>query len=178
MLYYQQNTIPCSSLQYICMYMYNVQLCNNVQVHVCTPVLHSSRYAPDKPLVYRDIDFGVDLETRVALVGPNGAGKSTLLRLIDGDVCELHVYMYTCTYIVCACIHVYCTLFISEGVCCGMLCCIVLCCVVLCVVLCCVVFLECLRLVQMGKGSWSTLKANLRDNSIYSWTFNHLKNCI
>ena len=36
--------------------------------------------------MYRNIDFGVDLETRVALVGPNGAGKSTLLKLIDGDV--------------------------------------------------------------------------------------------
>ena len=48
----------------------------------------SSRYAPDKPLVYHNIDFGVDLETRVALVGPNGAGKSTLLKLIDGDVRE------------------------------------------------------------------------------------------
>ena len=48
-----------------------------------------SRYQPDKPLVYRNIDFGIDLETRVALVGPNGAGKSTLLKLIDGDVSNL-----------------------------------------------------------------------------------------
>ena len=45
-----------------------------------------TRYQPDKPLIYRNIDFGVDLETRVALVGPNGAGKSTLLKLIDGEV--------------------------------------------------------------------------------------------
>lgn len=37
-------------------------------------------------MVYDRIDFGMDLETRVALVGPNGAGKSTLLKLIDGDL--------------------------------------------------------------------------------------------
>lgn len=46
----------------------------------------SFRYAPDRPLVYRGIDFGIDLETRLALVGPNGAGKSTLLKLIDGEL--------------------------------------------------------------------------------------------
>ena len=46
----------------------------------------SFRYAPDRPLIYRGIDFGIDLETRLALVGPNGAGKSTLLKLIDGEV--------------------------------------------------------------------------------------------
>lgn len=46
----------------------------------------SFRYGPDKPVVYKNLDFGIDLETRVALVGPNGAGKSTLLKLIDGEV--------------------------------------------------------------------------------------------
>ena len=30
------------------------------------------------------VDFGVDLDSRVALVGPNGAGKSTLLKLMVG----------------------------------------------------------------------------------------------
>ena len=37
-------------------------------------------------MVYDCIDFGMDLETRVALVGPNGAGKSTLLKLLDGEL--------------------------------------------------------------------------------------------
>lgn len=46
----------------------------------------SFRYNPDLPLVYKNIDFGIDLQTRIALVGPNGAGKSTLLKLIDGDL--------------------------------------------------------------------------------------------
>lgn len=50
----------------------------------------SFRYGPDSPVVYKNIDFGIDLQTRVALVGPNGAGKSTLLKLIDGDV-SLHI---------------------------------------------------------------------------------------
>ncbi|XP_068715392.1 ATP-binding cassette sub-family F member 2-like [Montipora capricornis] len=44
------------------------------------------RYGPDKPVIYKDLDFGIDLESRVALVGPNGAGKSTLLKLLDGTL--------------------------------------------------------------------------------------------
>lgn len=39
-----------------------------------------------QPYIYKNLDFGVDLDTRVALVGPNGAGKSTLLKLISGEV--------------------------------------------------------------------------------------------
>ena len=46
----------------------------------------SFRYAVGQPLVYNKIDFGIDLESRIALVGPNGAGKSTLLKLLDGEV--------------------------------------------------------------------------------------------
>lgn len=44
------------------------------------------KYAEDKPMIYKNLDFGVDLDTRVALVGPNGAGKSTLLKLIAGEL--------------------------------------------------------------------------------------------
>ena len=57
-----------------------------------------------QPLVYKNIEFGVDLESRIALVGPNGAGKSTLLKLIDGEVCVhcicilLNLYMWDSTY--------------------------------------------------------------------------------
>jgi len=43
-------------------------------------------YREDRPLIYKDLDFGMDLDTRVALVGPNGAGKSTLLKLICGEL--------------------------------------------------------------------------------------------
>jgi ATP-binding cassette subfamily F protein 2 len=37
-------------------------------------------------LIYKCLDFGVDLDSRIALVGPNGAGKSTLLKLMTGDL--------------------------------------------------------------------------------------------
>ncbi|KAA8544116.1 hypothetical protein F0562_022128 [Nyssa sinensis] len=45
-------------------------------------------YTPDN-LIYKNIDFGVDLDSRVALVGPNGAGKSTLLKLMTGELVPL-----------------------------------------------------------------------------------------
>ncbi|XP_020112712.1 ABC transporter F family member 1-like [Ananas comosus] len=45
-------------------------------------------YTPDN-LIYKDLDFSVDLDSRIALVGPNGAGKSTLLRLMTGDLVPL-----------------------------------------------------------------------------------------
>jgi ATP-binding cassette subfamily F protein 2 len=41
----------------------------------------SFAYPKSNPL-YKDVDFGIDLQTRVALVGPNGAGKTTLFKLI------------------------------------------------------------------------------------------------
>ena len=34
--------------------------------------------------LYEDLDFGVDMDSRTALVGPNGVGKSTLLRIFTG----------------------------------------------------------------------------------------------
>lgn len=40
--------------------------------------------------LYKDVSFGIDSDSRVALVGPNGAGKSTLLKLMRTDLepCE------------------------------------------------------------------------------------------
>lgn len=40
--------------------------------------------------LYSNLDFGIDSDSRVALVGPNGAGKSTLLKLMIGELipCE------------------------------------------------------------------------------------------
>jgi ATP-binding cassette subfamily F protein 2 len=46
----------------------------------------SFRYNDETPWIYRNLEFGLDLDTRLALVGPNGAGKSTLLKLIFGEV--------------------------------------------------------------------------------------------
>eukprot|EP00040_Diaphanoeca_grandis_P004377 m.28449 g.28449 ORF g.28449 m.28449 type:complete len:645 (+) comp15919_c0_seq1:12-1946(+) len=43
----------------------------------------SFAYNGDKDnLLLRDMEFGVDMESRIVLVGPNGAGKSTLLKLM------------------------------------------------------------------------------------------------
>merc|ERR1719397_402921 len=46
----------------------------------------SFQYNENKPMIYKDVDFGMDLDTRIALVGPNGAGKSTLLKLLCGEL--------------------------------------------------------------------------------------------
>lgn len=42
-------------------------------------------YPGQKPLFVRT-DFGIDLNSRVAIVGPNGVGKSTFLKLLTGDI--------------------------------------------------------------------------------------------
>ena len=42
-------------------------------------------YTRDKVL-YERCDFGVDCDSRVAIVGPNGAGKSTFLKLLTGEI--------------------------------------------------------------------------------------------
>ena len=52
----------------------------------------SFRYNESTPWIYRDLEFGMDLDTRLALVGPNGAGKSTLLKLIAGEVIDVNCY--------------------------------------------------------------------------------------
>ncbi|TPX56106.1 hypothetical protein PhCBS80983_g04781 [Powellomyces hirtus] len=36
--------------------------------------------------LFHDLNFGIDLDSRIALVGPNGAGKTTLLKLMLGQL--------------------------------------------------------------------------------------------
>jgi ATP-binding cassette, subfamily F, member 2 len=36
--------------------------------------------------LYTDLEFGIDQDSRIALVGPNGVGKSTLLKLLIGSI--------------------------------------------------------------------------------------------
>ncbi|OSX77596.1 hypothetical protein BU14_0142s0007 [Porphyra umbilicalis] len=36
-------------------------------------------------ILFKGVDFSVDMDSRAALVGPNGAGKTTLLKLLLGD---------------------------------------------------------------------------------------------
>ena len=52
-----------------------------------------------QPLIYGNLEFGIDLDTRVALVGPNGAGKTTLLKLIAGEVFKLNLLCTAFTYL-------------------------------------------------------------------------------
>jgi ATP-binding cassette subfamily F protein 2 len=37
-------------------------------------------------VLYRNLELGVDCDSRIALVGPNGSGKSTLLKLMSGEL--------------------------------------------------------------------------------------------
>ena len=46
----------------------------------------SFKYSEAQDFIYKNLEFGIDLDTRLALVGPNGAGKSTLLKLLYGEV--------------------------------------------------------------------------------------------
>ena len=45
---------------------------------------------PNCEILYSGVDFGIDLDSRVALVGPNGAGKSTLLKVMTGELMPVH----------------------------------------------------------------------------------------
>jgi ATP-binding cassette subfamily F protein 1 len=38
------------------------------------------------PLLFKKINFGVDMSSRIAIVGPNGVGKSTFLKLLSGEL--------------------------------------------------------------------------------------------
>jgi len=43
-------------------------------------------YNADGPRLIRNCDFGVDMDSRVAIVGPNGVGKSTFLKLLTKQI--------------------------------------------------------------------------------------------
>ncbi|XP_078606308.1 ATP-binding cassette sub-family F member 1-like isoform X5 [Branchiostoma floridae x Branchiostoma japonicum] len=49
--------------------------------------LHSVTFGYDnQPLLFKDVDFGIDMHSRVSIVGPNGVGKSTFLKLLAGQI--------------------------------------------------------------------------------------------
>ncbi|CAJ0945631.1 unnamed protein product, partial [Mesorhabditis belari] len=39
-----------------------------------------------KDCLFKHLEFGIDMESRIAIVGPNGVGKSTLLKLLTGKI--------------------------------------------------------------------------------------------
>lgn len=44
------------------------------------------RYSPKHPVIFDNIDFGIDMDSRICIVGPNGSGKSTLVKLLTGEL--------------------------------------------------------------------------------------------
>merc|ERR1719150_2368996 len=49
--------------------------------------LHEASFNyPGQPPLFKKVDFGIDMESRIAIVGPNGVGKSTFLKLLMGDL--------------------------------------------------------------------------------------------
>jgi ATP-binding cassette subfamily F protein 2 len=57
--------------------------------HLPPPVLayHDVSFGyPNCEPLYANVNFGVDLDSRVALVGPNGAGKTTLVKLMSSEL--------------------------------------------------------------------------------------------
>jgi ATP-binding cassette subfamily F protein 2 len=53
------------------------------------PVLSFDRVSfgyPNSGQLYSDVSFGVDCDSRIAIVGKNGTGKTTLLKLMVGDL--------------------------------------------------------------------------------------------
>merc|ERR1712002_900532 len=45
-----------------------------------------SYHYKDQPYLFKNVEFGIDMQSRVAIVGPNGVGKSTFLKLLMGDI--------------------------------------------------------------------------------------------
>merc|ERR1712025_345272 len=68
-------------------YCFNFAECEKLQPPILTfhGVAFSYSGEPEDHL-YERLTFGVDQESRIALVGPNGAGKSTLLKLMVGEL--------------------------------------------------------------------------------------------
>ena len=64
--------------------------------HLPPPVLAfhdvSFGYPGCEPL-YDNVNFGVDLDSRIALVGPNGAGKTTLVKVRIRTYNTLRIYV-------------------------------------------------------------------------------------
>lgn len=50
-------------------------------------------YPGEEPL-FKDVNLGVDLESRIALVGRNGVGKTTLMKLLTGELKPTKGYIH------------------------------------------------------------------------------------
>ena len=50
-------------------------------------------YTADK-ILYEDINFGIDMDSRIAILGANGAGKSTLIKILTHELQLLEGQQY------------------------------------------------------------------------------------
>jgi len=48
--------------------------------------MDNASFAYDENLILSNINFGMDMNSRIVLVGPNGSGKSTLVKLLCGEI--------------------------------------------------------------------------------------------
>ncbi|KAI4817940.1 hypothetical protein KUCAC02_011309, partial [Chaenocephalus aceratus] len=48
--------------------------------------LHCVDFGYENKPLFKNVDFGIDMESRICIVGPNGVGKSTLLLLLTGKL--------------------------------------------------------------------------------------------
>jgi ATP-binding cassette, subfamily F, member 1 len=76
---------------------YDVQFSFPEVIHLSPPILEvrdvNFQYAPALPWLFRGLNFGLDMNSRVCIVGPNGSGK----RCVGGVVCfwfPFFVYMF------------------------------------------------------------------------------------
>ncbi len=44
------------------------------------------QYSPSLPWLFKGLNFGLDMQSRVCIVGPNGSGKSTVIKLITEEL--------------------------------------------------------------------------------------------
>uniref|UniRef100_A0A915Q5E3 ABC transporter domain-containing protein n=1 Tax=Setaria digitata TaxID=48799 RepID=A0A915Q5E3_9BILA len=80
------GTAPAELLQKI--KEYNVKFTLPDPTKLPSPVLglHGVTFGYKDQLLFKNLDFGVDMDSRIAIVGPNGVGKSTLLKLLAGKI--------------------------------------------------------------------------------------------
>uniref|UniRef100_A0A914WRZ6 ABC transporter domain-containing protein n=1 Tax=Plectus sambesii TaxID=2011161 RepID=A0A914WRZ6_9BILA len=67
---------------------YNVKFAFPDPPKLAPPILglHGVTFGYGDSVLFKNVEFGVDMTSRVAIVGPNGVGKSTLLKLLYGKI--------------------------------------------------------------------------------------------
>lgn len=64
--------------------MPDLDLCQVQPPHYLTLPFQSFKYPGREDFGMRDLNVGIDMGSRIAIVGPNGAGKTTLMNLVAG----------------------------------------------------------------------------------------------